>query len=346
MMRVGLIAPPWVPVPPPRYGGTEEVIDDLARGLVSLGHDVTLFTTGNSTCDVDRRWVFAEPPAEMNLSVPECRHVQAAYDELVGCDVIHDHTTLGPIWAQAQRITTPIVTTVHNAFTPENRPVLRHIARFASIVAISHSHRATAPDVPVAAVIRHGIDASRWRMGDGSGGYALFLGRFSPEKGAALAVRIARRAGVPLVIAAKMRSPAEREYFETQIEPALGPDAQYVGEIDRQQREELLRGAVALLNPICWAEPFGMVMIQALACGTPVVSFPHGAAPEIVVDGVTGFLPRNEAEAIEALRAATQLNRMRCRAAVEGYFSARRMVADHVALYSRMAERSLGLRAG
>jgi glycosyltransferase involved in cell wall biosynthesis len=345
-MRIGLIAPPWVPVPPPRYGGTEEVLDDLARGLTALGHEVTLFTTGDSTCEVDRRWVFPEPPPEMNLSMPECRHVQAAYDALDGCDVIHDHTTLGPVWAQSQGVTTPVVVTMHNAFTPVSRPVMRRIARFASIVAISDSHRSAAPDVPVIAVIRHGIDASRWPMGDGSGGYALYLGRFTPEKGAAAAIRIARRAGVRLALAAKMRSPAERAYFETQIEPALGPDVRYVGEVDRRHRERLLCGAVALLNPISWPEPFGMVMIQALACGTPVVAFANGAAPEIVVEGVTGFLPRTEPEAVDGLLAAARLDRADCRAAVEGYFSARRMVADYAALYSRVTHTAVGLRAG
>ncbi len=337
VMRIGMIAPPWVPIPPPAYGGTEEVIDDLARGLVAAGHEVTLFATGDSSCPVHRHWVFAHPALEMNHSMPECRHVQAAYDDLVGCDVIHDHTTLGPVWAQAQGITTPIVVTVHNPFTEQSRPVLRQVARFASLVAISYSHRATAPDVPVAAVVRHGINAARWRLGDGSGGYALFLGRLAPEKGAAAAIRIARQAGIPLLIAAKMRSPEERAYFEREIQPELGNGARYLGEVGRGQRERLLRGAVGLLNPICWPEPFGMVMIQALACGTPVVAHPHGAAPEIVVEGVTGFLPRTEAEAAEALHECARLDRARCRAATEGYFSATRMVEEYSRVYLHVA---------
>ncbi len=345
-MHVGLIAPPWVPVPPPAYGGTEEVVDELARGLASAGHRVTLFATGDSSCPVARRWAFDTAVQQMNTTMPECRHVQAAYDELRHCDVIHDHTTVGPVWARSQGITTPIVVTVHNPFTADSRPVYRRISEYASIVAISRSHRAQARDVPVRAVIRHGLDPTRFVPGDGSGGYAMYLGRFAPEKGAAEAIRIARGAGWPLVIAAKMQTPEERLYYVTLIEPELGPDVHFVGEATRAERDRLLRNATALLDPITWSEPFGLVMIEALASGTPVVAFPNGAAPEIIDDGVTGFLPRTEAEASAALRATPTLDRGQCRAAVEGYYSARRMVDDYVDLYSRLTHGPSVLRAG
>lgn len=336
-MRIGMVAPPWVPVPPPAYGGTEEVVDELARGLTARGHEVVLFTTGDSTCPVRREWVFDGPPFEMNASMPECRHVQAAYDSLTSCDVIHDHTTLGPIWAQAQDVRVPIIVTVHNPFTDVSRPVYRRIASFAALVAISDSHRASAADIPIRAVIRHGIDASRFLPGAGEGGYALFLGRFAPEKGAAAAIRIARLAGTPLVIAAKMRTADEQAYFESEIQPELGPQVRFVGEASRSERDELLRNAVALLNPITWCEPFGLVMIESMACGTPVIAYPSGAAPEIVCDGVTGFLREDEHGAARALASAGSIDRTRCRAAVEGYFSAARMVADYEDLYEQLA---------
>ena len=334
-MRVGLLAPPWVPVPPPAYGGTEEVVDELARGLVSRGHEVVLFATGDSTCPVQRLWVFDSPPEEMNAAMPECRHVQAAYDALTACDVIHDHTTLGPIWAHARGVSTPIVVTVHNPFTDVSRPVYREVSSFAALVAISSSHRESAADIPIRAVVRHGIDPSRLATGEGTGGYALFLGRFAPEKGAAAAIRIARAAQMPLVIAAKMRTPEEQAYFQSEIEPMLGPDVNFVGEVPRCRRDDLLRNAVALVNPISWREPFGLVMIEAMACGTPVIAYPSGAAPEIVDDGVTGFLCRDEHEAAIALASVAGLNRRDCRAAVEGYFSADRMVDEYERVYEQ-----------
>lgn len=335
-LRVGLIAPPWVPVPPAGYGGTEGVVDSLARGLARRGHDVVLFTTGDASCPVPRRWVFDRAPAQMNASMSECRHVQAAYETLTSCDLIHDHTTLGPIWARASGVRTPLVVTMHNPFTVESRPVMGFVARHAHVVAISHDHRATAPDVDVAAVIHHGLDAEQFSVGAGSGGYALFLGRFAPEKGVLDAIRIARLAGVPLVLAAKMRSPEERAYFTEVVQPELDDGARYVGEVGPLERDTLLRDATALVNPIAWSEPFGLVMIEAMACGTPVVAYPNGAAPEIVRDGVTGFLVADPEAGAHALSQVGTLDRGACRAAVCGYFSADRMVDQYEDLYRRV----------
>lgn len=335
-MRIGLVAPPWVPVPPTAYGGTETVVDNLARELTARGHDVLLFATGDSTCPVHRRSVFEHPPSDMNFSMPECRHVQAAYDELVDREIIHDHTTLGPVWAAAVGTRVPVVVTVHNRFDAISRPVYRHIARSAAVVAISHSHRATAPDVDVAAVIHHGVDAARYPFGSGAGGYAVFVGRMSADKGVADAIRIARSAGIPLKIAAKMRTAEERTYYEAQVKPELGPDVTYLGEVAPAERDRLLADAFALVNPIRWPEPFGMVMLEAMACGTPVVAYGNGAAPEIVSDGRTGFICADEASAARALIDVATVDRAACRAEVEGYFSAARMAAEHEALYERV----------
>jgi len=213
------------PVPPPAYGGTEEVIDNLARGLTALGHDVLLFTVGESTCPVPRQWLYRSPAEPMGASAPEAAHVLAAYQALAGdVDIIHDHTELGPVLAGRRRITRqPVVTTIHGRVTARNRRRLAQVARHASIVAISRAHARSFGGIPVAAVIHHGIDLDACKPGPGTGGYLLFIGRMSPDMGVHHAVRVARRAGWPLVITAKIREPDERAYFEEQVRPLLGP---------------------------------------------------------------------------------------------------------------------------
>jgi glycosyltransferase involved in cell wall biosynthesis len=187
--------------------------------------------------------------------------------------------------------------------------------------------------VPVTKVIHHGIDAADYPYGTGEGGFCLFIGRMDPTKGAHIAARVARKAGMPLVMAGKMRSEVERDYFDSQVAPLCGDGVRYVGEVSLAEKLDLLANAVALLFPIRWNEPFGLVMIEALACGTPVLAFPEGAAPEVVDDGHTGFLCHHEADMAEALAKVGNLDRAECRAAVEGYFSTRRMVRDHIELF-------------
>jgi glycosyltransferase involved in cell wall biosynthesis len=335
-MRVGLIASPWVAVPPPQYGGTEAVIDCLARGLARAGDQVELFATGDATCPVRTSFVYPTAVGTDGMTVvAECRQAVRAYDAMADCDVIHDHTLFGPLYG-AGRVEVPVVTTVHGEFTDELRDVYRGMADRVTIVAISHDQRRTAPDVPVAAVIHHGIDVDCMPLGRGEGGYAVFLGRMCPAKGADRAIRAARSAGIPLVLAAKMREPDERRYFLDKVEPLLGDDAVYVGELGRQAKIDLLRDAVALLNPIRWHEPFGLVMVEALSVGTPVIAFREGAAPEIVEHGVTGFLVEDEEQLATALGWAGDLSRLACRASVAARFSADRMVAQYRQLYDRL----------
>lgn len=338
-MRIGMIAPPWVTVPPAAYGGTEGVIDTLARGLTKAGHDVVLFTTADSLCPVERRWVYDEAVTPMGDAIAECRHVQAAYDALADCDLVHDHTTVGPVWAAARGPGAPVVTTVHCALHDRTRPVYARLASWVTVSAISRSQRDSAPEIPVAAVIHHGLDAQRHSVGSGSGGHAVFVGRCSPQKGADTAIEIARRAGMPLRIAAKMREPEELEYFHDRIEPLLGRDVEFLGEISPEERDEELASAAVLLNPIAWREPFGLVMIEAMASGTPVVAFAEGAAPEIVEHGVTGFLCSGVNDAVAAVQRIDEIDRRDCRAAVEGYFSQQRMTRDYLALYRRVLGR-------
>jgi glycosyltransferase involved in cell wall biosynthesis len=335
-MRIALIAPPWTPVPPALYGGIELVVDRLARGFAAAGHDVLLFTTGDSTCPVPRKWVLERAEGErIGMAVPEIRHVMAAYDEVAGADVVHDHTVVGPVYAE-RFPDLAVVTTVHGPLNDELADIYGRIGNRVPVVAVSHAQCRAAPHVPIARVIHHGIDAADFPFGSGDGGYALFLGRLSPDKGAHRAIEVARKAGVRLLIAGKMREVWEREYFASQVEPHLGPDVEYLGEVPHEEKLQLLTGARALLFPIRWNEPFGLVMLEAMACGTPVLAFPEGAAPEVVDHGRTGFLCDDEAAMAEALQRVDEIDRRACREAVEGYFSTARMVREHLELFEEL----------
>lgn len=333
-MRIGLVAPPWLPVPPPQYGGTETVVDLLARGFAAAGHQVLLYTTGDSTSPVPKRWVFrhAEPDL-LGRSTLELRHLIHAYRALDEVDIVHDHTVLGPLYART-RPNLPVVTTQHGPFDDEMRDIYRVIAERVPVIAISHHQAATAGDIPIARVIHHGVDPAAFPVGAGQGGYLACLGRMTPDKGIREAIVLARQAGLPLRVAAKNRDPAERDYFHTEIEPLLGGDIEYVGEVGGTDKLQLLGDAVALLNPLRWAEPFGLVMVEALACGTPVIATCAGAAPEIVTDGVTGYLRPEPEDLLGVLGCLDRLDRAACRAAVEGHFSSRRMAEEHLAFYA------------
>jgi glycosyltransferase involved in cell wall biosynthesis len=269
----------------------------------------------------------------------ESAHVLAAYEALADSDIIHDHTELGPLVAGRRGLSRPpVVTTIHVRVTAQNRRALAEIAQYASIVAISHAHARSFGDVPVTAVIHHGIDLEASQPGSGTGGYLLFLGRMSPDKGVHQAVRVARRAGWPLVIAAKMRAPDERAYYDQQVRPLLGPDIDVLAEQPPAARAALMGNAAALVNPITWPEPFGLVMPEALAAGTPVLAFPNGAAPEIIDHGRTGYLCPDEDDMTAAVALVPHIDRRQCRAAVEQRFSLARMAADYDRLYRAILE--------
>jgi glycosyltransferase involved in cell wall biosynthesis len=342
-MRILLIAPPWLPVPPVGYGGTEAILDGLARGIATSGHEVVLSTTGDSTCPVERRWLYESAVGLDGDPAFEVGHVRHAYELAGDFDVVHDHTLFGPDLLREGCVSTPVVVTVHGAFDEEACRHLSAAAGRAAVVAISQAHARTAPTcIPIAAVIRHGIDVGAFPFGARPCGYLLFLGRMSPAKGVHRAVRVARAAGERLVVAAKMREPEERRYFEEQVRPLLGDGVTFVGEVRGAEKLDLLAGARVLLNPIRWPEPFGLVMIEALACGTPVLTFSSGAAPEIVRHGVTGFLCADESDMVRRLRDVERLDRSCCRRSVEASFSTERMVADHLRLYaSILAEREV-----
>ncbi|HKU30045.1 MAG TPA: glycosyltransferase [Arthrobacter sp.] len=335
-MRIGLVAPPWIPVPPPAYGGTEAVVDILARGLSAAGHEVLLAAASGSTCPVAK--IPGPAPADgsrIGFGVDELRHAAFAFAAMADMDVIHDHTLAGPLYRHRPG-NMPMVATAHLPFSEENHDIYQAMSADTAIVAISHHQAQSSSRIAVRRVIHHGIDTSSIPVGAGDGGYASFLGRMDPGKGLPEAIEAARLAGVPLRIAAKMYSAEEQEYYSDVIAPMLGPGVEYLGELNATDKYTLMGGSVALLNPIQWSEPFGMAMIEALATGTPVVATHRGSAPEIVSEGTTGYLGTTPLELADALIAAAALDRGACRDAAETYFSAERMVAEHLALYEEL----------
>ena len=335
-MRIGILAPPWIPVPPPSYGGTEAVVHTIAVGLAEAGHDVVLAASGDSTCPVPR---VPGLPDSSELSMDSARqealHVIRAYEAMEDVDIVHDHTLLGPL-SYRRTPAVPRATTLHGPFDDDLTRIYRAMNRDTSLVAISHHQASTARGVKIDAVIHHGIDVGSVRYSPSHNGGACFLGRMHPNKGLLQAIMVARQAGIPLRIGAKMREPFEQDYFHDVIEPLLGPDVEYLGELDTAQKYRLLGESVALLNPIQWPDPFGMVMIEALAAGTPVVATHRGSAPEIVSDGETGFLSDSLQGLSEALQGCQWLRRSDCRRAAEQHFSAQRMVREYVAFYSAL----------
>jgi glycosyltransferase involved in cell wall biosynthesis len=319
------------------YGGTELVIDTLARGLAQRGHEVELFATGDSTCPVKRGWVYDRSiPSGIGTTAIELNHAAAAYQALAGCDIIHD-TTLAGLFIGQLHPHQPIVTTNHGPFAPVLADVYRRTASVVPLVAISADQAARAPaDIPVAAVVHHGLDLSRYRFNPIPGDYYACLGRMHPDKGIDRAIEIARLARVPLKIAAKMREPAEQRYFADVIEPLLGEGITYIGEADHPTKVDLLAGAKALLNLIRWPEPFGLVTIEALACGTPVIATPCGAVPELIEHDTTGYLAATTPDLVAAIRAVDRLDRPTCRRHAEQRFSMARLADHHEAVYRRV----------
>ena len=331
-LRIGLIVGPWFPVPPPLYGGIERVVDTLARGLEAAGEKVLLAASSDSSCPVTAVAGMSQSDSRnVGSSLSEMHHAIRAYEAMGEMDLIHDHTLIGPLYAHRPR-SVPVVTTIHGQLLPEVAEIYRAIGRNTSIVAISHDQVRGNPEIPLAGVIHHGMDVAAVPVGAGEGGYVCFVGRMCPDKGLREAILVAQSAGIPMKFAAKMHEPAEFEYFHDVIEPLISSDTEFVGEVCDAEKYELMGNALAFLNPIQWPEPFGLVMIEALATGTPVVGTPAGAAPEIVDDGITGYLAPVE-DLAALLPLAAQLDRKASRAAVEERFSAERMVADHLNLY-------------
>lgn len=340
-MRIAQVAPLFESVPPHLYGGTELVVSYLTEELVRMGHDVTLFASGDS---VTRAHLVPVCPRSLRLD-DHCID-QLAYHVLMlekvyarsrDFDIIHFHCDYlhYPI---TRREHTPHVTTLHGRLDiPELAPMYHEYADM-PVVSISDEQRRPQPLANWQATVYHGLPADTYRFNPDPGSYLAFLGRMSKEKRVDRAIAIAEKVGMPLKIAAKI-DPNDREYFESRVAPLLDhPLVEFVGEISSSEKSDFLGDARALLFPIDWPEPFGLVMVEAMACGTPVVAYGHGSVPEVLIDGETGFIVSDRQHAVQAVRRLGEIDRSRCRAHFEERFTADRMARDYLDVYERILE--------
>ncbi|NHC47190.1 glycosyltransferase family 4 protein [Motilibacter aurantiacus] len=346
-LRIAMIAPPWFELPPRGYGGIESVVADLVDQLAERGHEVTLVGAGRHATKAARFVpVFDEPPsARLGTPAPEVIHAAGAAAALDGLDVdiVHDHTLAGPLLARGRDV--PTVVTMHGPVDGEQGDYFRRLGASVDVVAISDAQRRLNPDVNWVGRVHNAIDFSTFPFRAEKDGYVLWLGRFNPDKGAHLAIDAARAAGRWIVLAGKCSEPAEKAYFEAEIAPRLGSGVQYVGEADATFKRQLLAGAQALAFPVQWEEPFGMVMIEAMACGTPVVALRRGSVPEVVDHGVTGLVVDEYAGFAPALRAAEGLDPVRCRDRAQRRFDLPVMAAGYERIYRALVDGARDLEA-
>jgi glycosyltransferase involved in cell wall biosynthesis len=340
-MRIAQVAPLAESVPPEGYGGTERVVSYLTEELVRLGHEVTLFATGDSDTSANLEPMSphaARSDPELDPGPFETRMLTEAYRRSDEFDIIHCHTDYVGL-PLAEHVSTPTVITLHGRLDIPGLPALFREFPNVSYVSISDSQRAAAPDIHWVATVHHGLPERLYPFQPTPGDYLLFLGRVSPEKAPDRAIRIAARAGVPLKIAAKV-DPKDQEYFAAEVEPLLDePLVDFVGEVGGDKKLELLAHARGLLFPIDWPEPFGLVMIEALACGTPVVARRRGSIPEILLHGETGFIGETDDELCDAVSRLHQIDRRRCREDFERRFTDAEMTRKYLALYERVSRR-------
>jgi glycosyltransferase involved in cell wall biosynthesis len=341
-MRIAQVSPLYESVPPQKYGGTERIVAYLTEELVRGGHDVTLFASGDSITQA--RLV---APCERSLRLDDdcvdrmSHHIlmlEQVVQRLHEFDVVHFHIDyLHFPLSRRQRFAH--VTTLHGRLDLHDLVPLYHEFREIPLVSISAAQRKPLFWANWQATVHHGLPENLYRFHPEPGSYLAFLGRISPEKRVDRAIEIARRAGIPLKIAAKVDQ-ADKEYFESVISPLLcSRHVEFIGEIGEAEKDEFLGQALGLLFPIDWPEPFGLVMIEAMACGTPVVAYPHGSVPEVVENGVTGFIVKGLEQAVAVARELPEFNRARCRAVFERRFTAARMAGDYLKVYQRLIER-------
>ncbi|HET7221183.1 MAG TPA: glycosyltransferase family 4 protein [Vicinamibacterales bacterium] len=342
-MRIAQVAPLFESVPPKLYGGTERIVSFLTNELVRLGHDVTLFASGDSATAAT-----LVPGSPRALRLSECRddltpHVlmlEQVAQRAAEFDVIHFH--VAPLHYPIARRLPGVahVTTLHGRLDLEHLPALYDEFADAPLVAISGAQRRSLPDAGWIGTIHHGLPPTLFRFRPRPGGYFAFLGRISPEKRVDRAIEIATACRCPLRIAAKVDA-ADRDYFDREIKPLLdNPYVQFIGEIGEDEKDAFLGGARALLFPIDWPEPFGIVMIEALACGLPVIAFDCGSVREVIDHGVTGFIVNTMDEAIRAAQRVAEIDRAACRAVFDRRFTVNRMTTQYVRIYRRLAASS------
>ena len=344
-MRIAQVAPLFERVPPVTYGGTERVVAYLTDALVELGHDVTLFASGDSCTSA--RLVSAAPrslrldTACRDTMAPQIRELDQVSRMAHRFDVIHFHTGFLHL-PLARQLPVPSVTTMHGRLDLDELAPLMHDVADAPFVSISNHQRRPFPAQNWRATVYHGLPTLFLPFRPAADDYVAFVGRISPEKRVDRAIEIAARAGIELRIAAKIDA-ADKEYFEREIAHLMAqPHVRFLGEIGEAEKAELLGGARALLFPIDWPEPFGMVVIEALSCGTPVLAWPGGSVPELIEPGVNGWIVDSIDAAVDALAHADSIDRRACRATFEKRFTAERMARDYVTVYKRLRESRQG----
>lgn len=337
-LRIAMVMPPWLEVPPAGYGGMEVVCASLINGLVDLGHHVTLFGAGTRT-GTKARFVSTDPKLQYHRlleGLPELVHIGHVNALLAkeSFDIVHDHSTVGPITAPLR--SAPTVVTVHDSPVGKVREYLSTIDRTVSLIAISHAQRRVAPNLRWYSTIHHGIEVPDQVKVEPSTGPVLWLGRFTPDKGPDIAIEACRKANLPLVLAGKANQKDEWQYLDEVIRPMLGPDVELVLNGNRDRTETLLYEARALLLPIRWEEPFGMVFIEAMSKGTPVVAMRRGGVPEIVLHGRTGLICNDESELPDALHDVVAMNPEDCVDHVRSMFSVSLMARRYERVYRQI----------
>ena len=338
--RIAVVAPPYYELPPAAYGGVERVCWSLAEGLVDRGHDVTLVGAGDSATRARFVATFHEAqtegtPREATIEVVHAARAAAALERL-DLDLVHDHTLAGPLTARWR--STPTLVTVHAPLQgPDTQLHLcTALAPWTTFVALSQAQSRAPPELPWAGVVPNGIDVDAHPYRADKDDFVLFLGRMNAQKGVHLAVRAAREAGCRLVIAGSWTIESERAYFDEHVRPHLGKEVEWLGMVSTETRNAILSSARCLLFPVTWEEPFGLVLIEAMACGTPVVALRAGSIPEVVADGETGILCDDATELAAAIEATRGLEPARCRAHVRKHFGAATMVGRYEALYRQV----------
>jgi len=376
-MRVAVLAPPYLPVPPPLYGGTEKIVSLLTEGLVAKGHDVTLFASGDSKTTAKLSSIFPVALGNSGLLKTDIEkplaHYKACYDRAAEFDIIHSHGQYLSL-AGSVGIQTPVVFTWHGSFykgeTPEEKRAMLQKYPLFNYISISFNQRGGMDDLHYVATVYNALNISEYRfVPQVKKEYLLWIGRMSPKKGAYEAILAAKKAGIRLEMAAAI-DPIDRNYFEEKIKPLIdGKSVIYHGEIGHEALVELYGGAMATLYPISWHEPFGLVMTESMACGTPVIAYNIGSVPEIIRDGMTGFIIEEKVNEsyesyksnksnttnliikktgieglIEAIKCIGEIDRSACRKHVEDYFSKDRMIVEYISVYKILASKGQAFR--
>ena len=340
-MRIAQVAPLHESVPPKTYGGTERVVALLTRELVAAGHDVTLYATADSQTPARLKPVCGRPIRDNPVYVdPVALHIQMieqVLEDSAEYDLVHFHTDVLHL-PFLRDLPCPSLTTLHGRLDLSHLVTVYAEHTDAPLISISNAQRAPLPDVHWAGTVYHGIGRDELSLSSPRDGYLAFLGRISPEKRPDKAIEIALEAGMKIKLAAKI-DPVDREYYDQVVKPLLAhKDVEFVGEVNPCEKAAFLQGAAALLFPIDWPEPFGLVMIEAMACGTPVVAWNRGSVPEVIDEGVTGFVVETDEQAAEALARCAGFDRRACRARFEQRFLSDRMMRDYVRHYEEMID--------